>query len=58
MEENVSRGVMIMVQNVDFVSDFGPTKIGNMSDISGNVGGNTVNLQKFMKMVKKFRVLL
>ena len=47
-----------MVQNIDVVSDFGPTEIGNMSDIGENVGGNTVILRKFMKMVKKLRVLL
>ena len=27
--------------NIGFVLDFGPTKIGNVSD----VGGNTINLQ-------------
>ena len=45
---------LTIVLNVGFVSNFSPTKIGNVSDIGGNVSRNAVNLRKSMKIVKKF----
>ena len=50
--------IVVKVQNIDVVSDFGPIEIGNVSDIGGNVCGNMVILQKFIKIVKKLRILL
>ena len=46
--QNLSSRTIIEL-NIGFVSNFCPTKVGNMSDI----GGNTVNLRKSMKIVKK-----
>ena len=39
--------------NVGFVSDFDLTKIGNISNIGGNIDRNVVNLWKSIEMVKK-----
>ena len=44
---------IVKILDVDFMSNFGPTKIRNVSDIGGNVDGNVINLRKSMKIVKK-----
>ena len=49
-------GLIPMILDIGFVSEFGSTKIGNMSHIGGNVDGNIVKIGKFMDMERELQI--